>query len=526
VKKLSFVGAVLLLALAYLFNLGSAYAPTNGDEMVYLHIARLTAESGAWLPLQSELPNMRNTKPPFLFWQAMFAGQFSWDLHTLRLPYVLETLLTAGMVGWLAGYLIKVRPQLNLLAAALYLGFFATYRYGRPVLSSSIESLFLFGVCALVIAQQSAWKAHPIRLAAVAGLLMIPALLSKSFVLAAPVGLWLFLSLWLIKPFGLSLSKAILPAAIAVAIGLAGFAFWFAVDPNPAAVWREFVIGENFSTKFSDARSDSILLFWLSPFINAGLLFPLVFGLCVAALQGLFHAASQPSSSEKMLWLWVLCWMLVFTLPSQRSSRYVIPMMPAIAVLLAMYADRIHRIWWMLTLALTAFAAVALSWIAWCLDAAFVQGLGYSWLYFAAMAVAVLACVIGIFIARYRIVLTAACAVVWLTLLGAFAVPFDAPSNQYSEAVKAQFAGQKILAPQNFNAQFERFVFVLPASKPMPYESSQGLPASFNQGDTIASRLVLRSRHASGEVTLEKLMTRAGVQALLVEREVLIGTKR
>ena len=30
----------------YVYGLGSPYAPTNGDEMVYIHIARMTSESG------------------------------------------------------------------------------------------------------------------------------------------------------------------------------------------------------------------------------------------------------------------------------------------------------------------------------------------------------------------------------------------------------------------------------------------------------------------------------------------------
>ena len=564
-KTLWAVGAALLLAAAYLFNLGSPYAPTNGDEMVYLHIARLTNESGQWLPLVSDLQTpaggeMRNTKPPLLFWQAMAAGSWSWDLFTLRLPYALETLLTAGLVGWLASHLIRVRPQLNkgLLAAALYLGFFATYRYGRPVLSSSIESLFLFGICALVIVKQSSWKACPIRLAAAAGVLMVPALLSKSFVLAAPVGLWLLLSLWLIKPLGLSLSKAGLaqfwqsawPAALAVVIGLAGFALWFVVDPNHAAVWREFIIGENFSTKFSDARADSIPVFWLSPLVNAGLLFPLVIGLVIAALQAMRNKAFQVPISEKILWLWLLCWMLVFTLPSQRSSRYIIPAMPAVAVLLVMYADRIYRGWWLLTLALIAIATTALGWAAHSLDSAFPVGLGYSPLYFVAVGVLLLACGIGFLSARFRVMLTAASAVAWLALLGALATPFDRGMGRFDARVTQVVAGQKVMVPQNFNAQFERFQFALkamPRVQPLPYVASQGnTPASLLQQapfavitrplgglssaeDTdfhiIATRLVLRGRQSSGEVTWDRILDARALAHLLVEREVLIGTK-
>jgi hypothetical protein len=543
VKAAAGLGAALLLALTYLLNLGSPYAPTNGDEMVYLHIARLTSESGHWLPLVSDLQTpvgseMRNTKPPLLFWQAMAAGQWSWDLWTLRLPYVLQTLLTAGLVGWLASQLIRVRPQLShgLLAAALYLGFFATYRYGRPVLSSSIESLFLFAACTLTTIKLPSWRAHPIRLAAALGLLMIPALLSKSFVLAVPVGLWFFVSLWVLndaKPSVQKFWQSAWPSALAVAIGVAGFALWFAVDPNPAAVWREFVVGENFSTKFSDGRSDSILAFWLSPLVNAGLLFPLVIGLVITALQAMRHKASQPSSSEKLLWLWVLCWMLVFTLPSQRSGRYIIPVMPALAVLIALYADRIHRLWWMLTLALVALATVALGWIAWCLDGVFAANASYSSLYFASLGLLVVACLGGLVQAKWRLACTAFGAVAWLALLGALAMPFDKAQGAFDATSRASVVGHAVQVPSNFNASWEKYRFGLPKSNPQieaanfvvrtcPY----GAMCKFADGEVLGERYALRTRHAAGEVTMLKLRSRADVQTLLVEREVLVSTKK
>ena len=59
-------GWLVLVALAaalYLFGLGGSYAPTNGDEMVYIHIARMTAESGQWLPLQSAVSYTHLTLP-------------------------------------------------------------------------------------------------------------------------------------------------------------------------------------------------------------------------------------------------------------------------------------------------------------------------------------------------------------------------------------------------------------------------------------------------------------------------------
>ena len=94
---------VLAAAALYLLGLGGPYAPTNGDEMVYIHIARMTSEAGHWLPLQSELLGTRNTKPPLLIWQAMVAGNWgdNWHLFALRLPSVAYTLLSLTAFMWL-----------------------------------------------------------------------------------------------------------------------------------------------------------------------------------------------------------------------------------------------------------------------------------------------------------------------------------------------------------------------------------------------------------------------------------------
>lgn len=89
-------GLLVVLALAigtYFFGLDSLQIPKNGDEFPYAHIARLTADSGHWLPLQSALDNMRNTKPPLLFWQGILSTHWGqdWSLWQLRYPNVLYT---------------------------------------------------------------------------------------------------------------------------------------------------------------------------------------------------------------------------------------------------------------------------------------------------------------------------------------------------------------------------------------------------------------------------------------------------
>jgi len=131
---------VALAALLYLFGLDSPYAPTNGDEMVYIHIARMTAESGHWLPLQSELVGTRNTKPPLLIWQAMVAGGWgqTWSLFALRLPSIAYTFATTALLAFFAYRMSDATSRLRTacIAAVLYLLFFSTFRYGRVYLTS------------------------------------------------------------------------------------------------------------------------------------------------------------------------------------------------------------------------------------------------------------------------------------------------------------------------------------------------------------------------------------------------------
>ena len=60
-----------------------------------------------------------------------------------------------------------------------------------------------------------------------------------------------------------------------------------------------------------------------------------------------------------------MVWLIVFTLPSQRSARYVIPAMPAIAILIALNWRDIARRWFIPTLLLAGLALLMLGRLAW-----------------------------------------------------------------------------------------------------------------------------------------------------------------
>src|ERR1035437_3670537 len=94
-----YVFAVALGVFTYFYGLASLHIPKNGDEYPYADITRHTAVSGHWLPLQSDYNDMRNTKPPMLFWQGIASTNWAknWNMWHLRYPRVVYTLLTALM---------------------------------------------------------------------------------------------------------------------------------------------------------------------------------------------------------------------------------------------------------------------------------------------------------------------------------------------------------------------------------------------------------------------------------------------
>ena len=114
--------ALLFAVFVYLYGLDGLHIPRNGDEEVYAHITRVTAQSGNWLPLQSSLDDMRNTKPPLVFWQGIASTNWGsdWDWWHLRYPSVIYTLLTALLLFLLAKRLTG-KAETGFVAALTYL---------------------------------------------------------------------------------------------------------------------------------------------------------------------------------------------------------------------------------------------------------------------------------------------------------------------------------------------------------------------------------------------------------------------
>ena len=503
--------AVLLLAfVTFLHGLGSLHIMGNGDEMVYAQITRATAASGHWLPLASEMPDMVNTKPPLLFWQGMLSTDWGrqWTLVSLRWPSLVWTFLAALLAGLVAWQTTRQNLTAGLLAASLYLGFLSTYRYGRPFLTNPPETFWVF-LCFFVMLT---WRPRsfssrllfPTLIGSIAGF----ALLTKSFAQLLPIGValtwWhLYECKWNWRTF---LFQRVPSLAWTAVLALGIFSLWFVLDTDPVAIWKEFVVGENIG-KMSTAESNyvaamlwgrtSIWGFCMGWFLNAGLLaFPLL-GTMIRAWQ----RRSEATEDEKLLWILAISFFLVFCIPTQRSGRYLLEVMPAIAVLMVIHWRRLLPQAFLTTLIAAGVISTAVAWGSLAL-ARETSGDIFSWWHWPILIGSIALPVVALFdrlhLARYAVPSTL-CAYLSLS---SFVGIFDGPMGRFSPAVIATAANRVVWVPENFRAAAELERMLLPGARVRGYNTalSHRGPENMAADDLVLLILPLREAAPNGAI--------------------------
>ena len=539
-----YVLALVLAVVTYFYGLDSQHIPKNGDEYPYAHITRLTAASGHLLQLQSELEGMRNTKPPLLFWQGIESTHWGqdWDLWHLRYPSVIYTLLTALLVFQLAK---KLSGQLEsgFVAALTFLAFFSTYRYGRPFLVNPPEVFWFFLPFFTLLYWRPFSFESRLKVPLLLGVEIGIGLLYKSFALLAPIGLvlvWWYLHQrqyrW--REF---LVKDSFKPVLAGIVALSLFALWFAFDPDPQSVWREFVVGEN-AGKF-EAHGDSywVKLLWGGSSLWALMLgYPMNAGLLAFPVAALFFVAYrrryQLVATEKMLWIWMAVLFIVFAVPSQRSARYLLEAMPGVAVLCALNWQRIPRWVFVLTLLASAAVLLLLSFLARSLQNE--TGGMYGWDYWLLVGVTLALTLLALISAKLIRNLVNVVVLLTLLLLAAFLRPFDGAMGTYSEAAQREVQGKDVWVSCNFRAHDEGHRFLLPNARVHGYDeywnlTPEELAARYKifalqlpmnaeacaGCRVIGQRLDIRGRHSSEEL---KAMLKGDVYQHLFVKELLI----
>jgi 4-amino-4-deoxy-L-arabinose transferase-like glycosyltransferase len=537
---------VLLAVGLYVHDLSSPHIPKNGDEYPYTHITRLTAASGTLLPLRSELPGMRNTKPPLLFWQGILSTDRgrSFDLWHLRYPSVVYTFLT-GLLVFLLGRRLSGDTETGLVGALAYLGFFTTYRYGRPFLTNAPEVFWLFVPFFALLYWRPASFASRVVLPVGMGLALGLGLLYKSFALTAPVGLGLGLWYLHVREYRSRdfLTEDLGKVLVVLGLSLAIFGTWFLLDPEPRAVWDEFVVGENVG-KFDLAGSYLPGLVWgrfslpslaVGSLLNAGLLVLLVVALFVSS----WRRRRELTDGERLLWIWVLTLFVVYCFPSQRSSRYLLPAMPAVAVLLALHWPRIRQGVFVATLVLAALPVVATAWLSVALQGTLPGPPPYGPGHWGLLAVTGAALVFALLLPRLTRLGVLAGVLLVLLSFSSLLKPLDGPLGRYDARAQAAVVGRDVWVPVDFIAKEEGHRMLLPDARVHGYrdERDPSVPALLERyprvavrlrpGDPVGDEAVvlgerfdLRGRQRGDEI---REMLAGNVFEHLLVREVLVG---
>lgn len=488
--------ALLLAVVVYCTGLGSDHLATNGDELLYAQISKLTAASGDLLPLVSPVDRLGNTKPPLLFWQGILSTGWGahWKLALLRAPNVLYTLLTAGLLV-LIGRIRLGNTLLGLQAALLFLCFFSTYRYGRVFLTSAPETFWLFLPLALLLLHREPRLPEGLLWPWIWGGMIGIGLLYKSFALLVPV--IATMALWQLRARGWRLRRFVTfdawRLAFAAVAALMLFGLWFWMDPEPMKVLREFVLRENAGKFDTDGGNYFLNLLWgQSSFwrivvaypLNAGLLAPVVVALAVDAWRRCRHLGAL----EVFLWTWMLVLAAFFCLPNQRDERYLIPAMPALALLLAVRLGHLPRWVVAITPAASAIVIAGLTGLALLLQhSAGVGPLYPLWMVIVPVSGLLLAGEALIRPHLTRLLLPSAVMMVYFCYT-AFLIPLDhGPGLFRGEGVES-VTGNEVWVPANFNAREESYAFLLPGAMVRPY-NHRSRPPSDAAFAVISTRL-------------------------------------
>jgi 4-amino-4-deoxy-L-arabinose transferase-like glycosyltransferase len=353
---------ILALLVVYLLHLGGA-GMLGPDEPRYASIGRAMAHSGDLItPRLNDQPWFE--KPPLLYWMVAVGHWLHLsDEWAARLPVALASIafliffgdvlarefsppvaaMATGIlgtsIGWLAYSSVALTdlPMSAALGAAMLVALFEPFRMdqrvnrgwvagcllGLAVLAKGLVPLVLFAPILLIVRRK--------RLRILAGMLIV----------AAP---WHLLC-WMHN----------------------GHAFW------DDYFWKQHI------ARFFTPQLEHVQPFWYYvPVLLAGL-FPWTPAVLLLARRKVFD-------DVRILWLgvWVLYGLIFFSAARNKLPGYLLPLLPATAIVLAVAIDKASRLWRTVWLAASAGLLVLLPTAGRVLPQALLSGLGRSHLTFAA----------------------------------------------------------------------------------------------------------------------------------------------
>ena len=292
------------------------YGPFDLDEGLYAVALMEMQERGDWV-----MPTYRGAafweKPILVFWTAWIADLFGADgVVALRLPSILATL---GTLISVALFTRRIGAVMILSVSVLFMG------VGRMFIP---DPLLVFGMTAALL---SLWKAREDpRWHVAAGLALAVAVLAKGPMPLVVFGLlgvyarsriggWVRAGWWRVGAIALFLAL-VLPWYIAAA------------QRSPEFI-QEFLIKQNFGRLTGEGDPIHAGQIWMySPVVLVGLL---PFSL---SLIGAWR--KREGQLEQYLWAFVWIVFVLFSFSGTKLPHYILPIFPALAILIDRYLER------------------------------------------------------------------------------------------------------------------------------------------------------------------------------------------
>jgi 4-amino-4-deoxy-L-arabinose transferase-like glycosyltransferase len=329
--RLDWLGVLLSLAwtIAWFYGLDGR-SLGEPDEGRYAEVAREMAASGDWLTPRLDGFNFFD-KPALHYWGSAAAysvfGVHEW---TARLWCALTGLLAMMAIGW-AGTRLFGR-QAGGFAAAI-LGSTLLYAASAHIntLDMGVTAFLTVGMACFLVAQfdPSAQRTRG-RLNALMWTALGLAVLSKGLIGLVLPGLVLAVYMLWRRAWSM-LGRLSLPLGTLL-VALICAPWFIAMSYMHPGFFDYFFIREHF-TRFLSSVDDRQQPIWFFPVIVVLGIFPWTV-LLPNSMSG-WRAAHEDISAQQFLWVWVAVILVFFSLSHSKLPFYILPLFPALALLLA-----------------------------------------------------------------------------------------------------------------------------------------------------------------------------------------------
>ena len=327
----------------------------NPDEGRYSEIPREMLTMGDWV-----IPHLNGLdyieKPPLQYWAtALMYRLFGVNEFSARLYTALTALATVALIGLLAGRIWN--PAAGWRAAAVLSGMLIFIILGQLVtLDMSLTFYMTASLAGFLLAQQSVEKSR--RWMLIAWIAAALAVLTKGVVaVAIPAAVLLIYSLWArdFTPWRrLNLTWG-LPLFLSIAVP------WHWLSASRLDDFLQFFFVHEHLARYLTPSADRQEAWWFFAYVFLIGTVPWTVPALRVVLTAWRSRAPQGQFNVSLfLWIWAMFIGVFFSLSDSKLMPYILPAMPALAVLIAALPSATLKRDFRLTAVLTAIVGLAL----------------------------------------------------------------------------------------------------------------------------------------------------------------------